>query len=413
MAATREACLALDADDPLLGIRDRFVLPEGVVYLDGNSLGALPRGVAERVAAMVSREWGEGLIRSWNAAGWYASPARAGARLAPLLGARPHEVTVTETISVNLFKLLVAACRMRPGRRVIVAEHGNFPSDNHIVDSVARMLGMEARFVPADDVVRAIDETTAVATLSHINYKTAGMQDMAMVSAAAHARGALTVWDLAHSSGAVELRLDTDGADFAVGCGYKYLNGGPGAPAHVFVAQRHLHALDQPLTGWFGHDDPFRFDDRYTKASGIRHMLCSTPPMLSMGAFETALAAFDGVEMAAVERKGKALCDLMLALFDARLALLGFGLATPRGPGRRGNHVSFTHPAGYAIMRALVARGVIGDFRAPDILRFGFGPLYVRHVDVYDAVAAIADVYSSGEWRAMNEQDSDPKQRVT
>jgi kynureninase len=305
-------------------------------------------------------------------------------------------VTVTESISINLFKLLVGAARMRPTRKTILAEHGNFPSDNHIVDSVARLLGLEARFVPAGDIATAIDEDVGVATLSHVNYRTAEVQDMMAVIAAAHAKGALIVWDLAHSSGAVDLRLDEAKADFAVGCGYKFLNGGPGAPSHIFVAERHLDSLDQPLIGWFGHAEPFRFDDGYRRAQGIRHMLCSTPQMLSMAAFEKALDAFEGVSMAKVERKGRALGDLMIKLYDERLQSLGCGLATLREGARRGNHVSFTHPSGYAIMQTLIERGVIGDFRAPDVMRFGFGPLYVRFVDIFDAVAAIGDILKSG-----------------
>jgi kynureninase len=396
MPITRDDCLALDASDPLRACRARFALAEGVIYLDGNSLGALPHGVAAHVAKVVEAEWGQGLIRSWNAAGWYAAPARIGAKLAPLLGAKPHEVTVTESISINLFKLLVAAARMRPDRKVILAEHGNFPSDNHIVDSVARLLGLEARFVPAAEIAGAIDAHTGVATLSHVNYRTAEVQDMAKVTAAAHEKGALIVWDLAHSSGAVDLQLDRTGADFAVGCGYKFLNGGPGAPSHVFVAERHLGALDQPLTGWFGHAEPFRFDGGYRRAEGIRHMLCSTPQMLSMAAFEKALDAFEGVAMAEVERKGRALGDLMIGLYDQHLSRRGCGLATLRDGARRGNHVSFTHEAGYAVMQTLIAREVIGDFRAPDVMRFGFGPLYVRFTDIHDAVTAIAEILDAG-----------------
>jgi kynureninase len=399
MSITRDDCLALDASDPLRACRERFKLAEGLIYLDGNSLGALPRGVAEHVAQVVEREWGDGLIRSWNEAGWYGSPARVGAKLAPLIGAKPHEVTVTESISINLFKLLVAAARMRPGRGVILAEHGNFPSDNHIVDSVARMLGLKARFVPAGEIAAAIDADTGVVTLSHVNYRSAEVQDMAEVTRAAHAKGALIVWDLAHSSGAVDLQLDLARADFAIGCGYKFLNGGPGAPSHIFVAERHLGSLDQPLTGWFGHAEPFAFDDGYRRADGIRHMLCSTPQMLSMAAFEKALDAFDGVSMAEVERKGRALGDLMIALHDERLSALGCGLATSRDAARRGNHVSLTHDSGYAVMQALIREGVIGDFRAPDVMRFGFGPLYVRFVDVHDAVAAIADILKHGAFR--------------
>jgi kynureninase len=401
MPLTRADCAAIDAADPLAHARERFVLPPGVNYMDGNSLGALPRGVAEHVGAVVTREWGEGLIRSWNSAGWYASPGRIGAKLARLLGAAPHQLTVTDTISVNLFKLLVAACRLRPDRRTIVAEAGNFPSDNHIVDSVARMLGLSVRYVPASEVATAVDADTAVAELSHVNYRTAEIQDMASATAAIQAKGALAIWDLAHSTGAVELRLDEARADFAVGCGYKFLNGGPGAPSHVYVAERHLAAIDQPLTGWFSHAAPFRFEHDFARAEGIRAMLCSTPQMLANAAMEAALDAFAGIEMAAVQAKGRALGDLMIQLYDERLATLGCGLAASRDGARRGNHVSVTHPEGYRIMQTLIARGVIGDFRAPDAMRFGFGPLYVRFVDVFDAVAATEDIVRSGSWRAI------------
>ena len=401
MSSTRDACLQHDRADPLAHARNRFVLPDGVNYLDGNSLGAVPKGVAARVARTIENEWGVGLIRSWNAAGWYESPGRVGAKLAPLLGAAPHQVTVTDTISINLFKLLVAAARLRPGRKTVLAERGNFPSDNHIVESVARMLGLTPRFVPAGDIINAIDQDTAVVELSHVNYRTAEIQDMAAVTRAAHQKGALVVWDLAHSSGALELRLDTDRADFAVGCGYKFLNGGPGAPSHVYVAERHLGVLDQPLTGWFAHAAPFAFDDDFTRADGIRAMLCSTPQMLSMVAFETALDAFDGIAMADVQHKGRALGDLMIALADERLAPLGVGIASLRDGARRGNHVSLTHPEGFRIMQALIARGVIGDFRAPDVMRFGFGPLYVSYVDVFDAIVALEEVLRSGSWQAI------------
>ncbi len=401
MTLSRQDCVGLDAADPLASARDRFVLPAGINYLDGNSLGALPRGVAARVGTAINHEWGDGLVRSWNAAGWYESPGRIGRKMAPLLGAAPHQVTVTDTISVNLFKLLVAAVRLRPARKTIVAEAGNFPSDNHIVDSVARLHGMTVRYVPAAEVAAAVDDDTAVAELSHINYRTAEVQDMAAVSAAIQARGALVVWDLAHSSGAVELTLDADCADFAVGCGYKFLNGGPGAPSHVYVAERHLAGLDQPLTGWFSHAAPFQFDAVFARAEGIRAMLCSTPQMLANVAFEAALDAFDGIAMRDVQAKGRALGDLMIRLYDERLAKLDCGLATLRDGMRRGNHVSITHAAGYQVMHTLIARGIIGDFRAPDAMRFGFAPLYVRHVDVWDAVAAVEDILRSGAWRAV------------
>jgi kynureninase len=400
MALTRSDCEAFDARDVLAHTRARFVLPDGVIYLDGNSLGALPKGVAKRVADAVVSEWGEGLIRSWNAAGWWESPARMAVKLAPMLGAGAHQVTVCDAISINLFKVVVAAARLNPGRKVVLAEAGNFPSDNYIVESAARLLGLTVRYVPASEIAAAIDGDTAVVELSHVNYKSAEIVDMAAVTAAAHARGALIIWDLAHSTGAVELHLDRDRADFAVGCGYKFLNGGPGAPAHIYVAERHLGQIDQPLAGWWGHATPFAFGAEYVRAPGIEAMLCSTAPILNGVAFEAALEAFDGVAMRDVQAKGRALGCLMVQLVDEQLGRFGVGLAVPRDGARRGNHVSVTHPEGYRIMQALIARGVIGDFRAPDIMRFGFGPLYVRYADIWDAVAVLAECLRDGSWRS-------------
>ena len=407
MTLTRDHCARLDAEDTLAYARARFSLPAGIIYLDGNSLGALPTGVGERVAHIVANEWGKGLIRSWNTAGWFDAPARIGAKLAPLLGAAPHQVIVTDTISINLYKVLVAAVRLRPGRMTIIAEQGNFPSDNHIIDSVARLFGLKVRYVAVEEIAAAIDTDTALVELSHVNYRTAAIQDMAAITAAAHAKGALTVWDLAHSTGAVALSLDADRVDFAVGCGYKFLSGGPGAPAHVYVAERHHGEIDQPLTGWFGHREPFAFAHDFARADGIKAMLCSTPPMLSMLALEAALSVFDGVAMTAVQAKGRALGDLMIALYDERLAALGCGLVASRDGMRRGNHVSITHPEAYRIMQALIARGVIGDFRAPDVMRFGFGPLYVRYTDVFDAVDAIDQIMRDGTWKCIPHSAAD------
>lgn len=401
MQLTRADCVELDRQDSLASQRDRFVLPAGVNYLDGNSLGPVPRGVAERVARLIENEWGHGLIRSWNAAGWYDCALRIGRKLAPLLGAEPHQIIVADTVTVNLFKTLVAAARLRPRRKTIVAELGNFPSDNHIVDSVARLLGMTPRFVPASEMSEAVDRDTAVVQLSHVNYRTADIQNMAAMTAAVHAKGALTVWDLAHSTGAVALQLDEDGADFAVGCGYKFLSGGPGAPSHVYVAERHLQGLDQPLTGWFGHAAPFDFREEFVRADGIRSMLCSTPQMLSTAALEAALDALRDLNILDVQEKGRALGNLMIRLFDERLAPLGCGLASKRNASQRGSHIALTHPFAYQIVQALTARGVIGDFRAPDVMRFGFGPLYVRYVDIWDAVHVLEDILRSGSWQTM------------
>ncbi len=401
MSLARASCLALDLADPLAHARSRFVLPDGVNYLDGNSLGARPKGVAERVAHTIEAEWGEGLIRSWNEAGWYDSPGRIGAKLAPLLGAAPHQVVVTDTISVNLFKLLVAAARMRPGRKTILAERGNFPSDNHIVESVARMMGLTPRFVAASEIANAIDEDTAVVELSHVSYRTAEIQNMAAITKAAHHKGALIVWDLAHSSGAVELHLDRDRADFAVGCGYKFLNGGPGAPAHVYVAERHLESLDQPLTGWFAHAAPFAFGDDFQRAGRHpRHAVLDAADALDGGFRGRARCLRRDCDGGRATQGQRARRPDDCAGRRASCPL-GVGIASLRDGARRGNHVSLTHPEGFSLMQALIARGVIGDFRAPDVMRFGFAPLYVRYVDVFDAVVALEDILKSGAWREM------------
>jgi kynureninase len=398
---TRDDLLQRDRDDPLAACRARFTLPEGVIYLDGNSLGALVSSVPARLRQAVEQEWGQGLIRSWNDAGWYPAPQRIGAAIARLVGARAHEVVACDSTSVNLFKVLVAALRQRPGRRIILGELGNFPTDMYIASGVAELLGAELRCVDAGQIEQAIAEAgdqLAVVTLTHVNYKTGRLYDMAGITAAAHRVGGLVAWDLAHSAGTLPVQLDACAVDFAVGCGYKYLNGGPGAPAFVYVAERHLPGLQQPIAGWHGHAQPFAFTQGYEPHPGIDRMLVGTAPQLSMIALEEALTAFEGVDLDTLRRKGMALGDTFIALVDALLAGHGFGLASPREAAQRGSQVSLTHPQGYAIVQALIARGVIGDFRAPDILRFGFASLYVRHVDIWDAVAHLKAVMDGGEW---------------
>ena len=386
----------LDADDPLATCRERFSLPPGVIYLDGNSLGALPKSVAPRLARAVEQEWGVGLIRSWNDAAWYPAPQRVGARIAQLVGAATDEVICADSISVNLFKVLVAALRMRSGRTRILGEAGNFPTDAYIASGVAELMAAEFVAVDPADVLGAINEHVAIVSLTHVHYKTGRVYDMAAITERAHAVGALVVWDLAHTGGAMPCDLNGCKADFAVGCGYKYLNGGPGAPAFVFVAQRHQANVQQPLTGWHGHAQPFNFTQVYAPAAGIDRMLVGTASQLGLIALEAALEAFDGVDMQLLRRKSLALTDLFIALVDQELS--GFGLATPREAELRGSQVSLTHPEGYAIMQALIARGVIGDYRAPDILRFGFTPLYVGFVDVWNAVATLKDVMATAAW---------------
>ncbi len=395
---TREDALSLDAEDALAPCRERFALPPGVNYLDGNSLGALPKTVAPRLQRAVEQEWGVGLIRSWNDADWYPAPQRVGARIAQLIGAAGDEVIVADSTSINLFKVLTAALRMRPNRKRILGELGNFPTDGYVAGGVAELMNAEFVAVEPQAVLDHIDESVAIVSLTHVNYKTGKMYDMAGITRRAHEVGALIVWDLCHTAGAMPCELNRCNADFAVGCGYKYLNGGPGAPAFAFVAKRHQAGLSQPLTGWHGHARPFAFVDGYEAANGIDRMLVGTASQLGLIALEAALQSFDGVDLQALRRKSLALTDLFIRLVDQELT--GFGLATPREEALRGSQVSLTHEEGYAIMQALIARGVIGDFRAPDILRFGMAALYVRFIDVWNAVAALKDVMATKAWAA-------------
>jgi kynureninase len=404
MPITRADALALDKADPLAGFRDRFALPPNVIYLDGNSLGALPKATAERVRRVVEREWGQDLIVSWNKHGWYPMPSRVGDKIGRLVGAAPGEVVCADSTSVNLFKLLAAALRMRPERTVIVSERGNFPTDLYVAQGLIDMAGGGRELRMVDDpaaVADAIDARTAVVSLTHVNYKTGRVHDMAAITKRAHDKGALMLWDLAHSAGALPVDLNGAGADFAVGCGYKYLNGGPGAPAFLFVAKRHQETARSPLTGWMGHADPFAFVPGYRPAAGILRQLCGTPPVVSMAALEASLDVMLEADMAAIRKKSLALGDLFLDL--ARQELGGFGFADPTPPrAERGSQVGLTHVEGYAIMQALIARGVIGDFRAPDLLRFGLTPLYVRYVDVFDAVEALRDIMATRAWDAAD-----------
>jgi kynureninase len=396
---TRAEAEARDAVDPLAAIRDEFVLPRGVVYLDGNSLGALPRRTAARVQQVVEREWGDGLVRSWNAAGWIDLPARVAAALAPLVGAAPDEVAVADSTSANVFKLLAGGLRLRPGRRVILSEEENFPTDLYVAQGLSRLLGdVELRLVPRARLLEALDERVAVLMLTHVDFRTGAVHDMGGLTRAAHDAGALVLWDLAHSAGALPVDLDGAGADLAVGCGYKYLNGGPGAPAFAFVARPLQERLETPLAGWMGHASPFAFATSYEPAPGVARLLCGTPPILSLAALECGVEAVARAGIDRLRRKSVALTELLVRLVEQERDAFGFALASPREPERRGSQVSLRHPEGQAIVQALISRGVIGDFRAPDILRFGVAPAYVRFVDVWDAVAALRAVMEAREW---------------
>jgi kynureninase len=413
---TLQDCRALDGGDPLRAMRNLFVIPEGVTYLDGNSLGVMPKTVPQRVTQAVSEEWAEGLIRSWNSAGWYEMPQRLGDKIAPLIGARASEVVATDSTSINLYKVLSAAVARAQGpdkthdetgfktRNVIISERSNFPTDLYIAQALCRERGCELRLVDDGAVGPALGNDIAVLMLTHVNYRTGAMLDMEAVTQAAHDAGVLTVWDLAHSAGAVPVDLHAVDADFAIGCGYKYLNGGPGAPAFVWVHPRHRDRFEQPLSGWWSHAAPFEFTPEYKPAHGISQFLCGTQPVLSMTALECGLDAFAAAQshggMDAIRAKSLALTDLFMVLVEERCGGHGLAIVTPREHARRGSQVCLARSEGaYAIVQALIARGVIGDFRAPDILRFGFTPLYTSFEDVWGAVEHLRQVLESGEWK--------------
>jgi kynureninase len=399
---TREHCLALDRADALAAHRAGFDLPAGRIYLDGNSLGALPRATPARVAQVVQSEWGEGLIGSWNLAGWMDLPARVGNKIGALIGARPGECVCADSTSVNLFKLLAVALRLQAGagRRVIVSERDNFPTDLYMAQGLGELIGgVSLRLVDApEQLPAALDAEVAVLMLTHVNYRTGRMHDLAALTAAAHAAGALVVWDLAHSAGAVPVDLNAAQADFAVGCGYKYLNGGPGAPAFLWVAQRHQESFAQPLSGWMGHAAPFEFSPEYRPAPGVARYLAGTPSVIALAALEVGVDTVLAAGMTALRAKSVGLTTLFTTLVETRCAGPGLARLSPAHPEQRGSQVCLTHSQAYAVMQALIARGVVGDFRAPDVLRFGFAPLYNGYAEVWDAVEALREVLATRAW---------------
>ena len=376
--------------------RAMFYLPDGVIYLDGNSLGPLPVAAQSRVASMMRDEWGDMLITGWNRAGWMAQPMALGDRIARLIGAEPGHVVLGDTLSVKVYQALASALCMTD-RKVILSDSGNFPSDLYMAEGLIRMLGQghELRVVAPEEVEDAIDETIAVTLITEVDYRTGRKHDMAALTARAQAAGVLTIWDLAHSAGALAVDVAGAGADFAVGCTYKYLNGGPGAPAFIYVAPRHADQVVPALSGWLGHEAPFAFDRDYRPAGGIERMRVGTPSVIQMASLDAALDIWDGVDMEDLRARSIALCDLFIAEVEAATDLV---LASPRDGAQRGSQVSFRHAEGYAIMQALIARGVVGDFRAPDILRFGFTPLYIGEADVRQAAAILADVMDTASW---------------
>ena len=413
-AMTRAECVARDQRDPLHALRERFDLPQGLIYLDGNSLGARPKTALARAQEVVAREWGQDLIKSWNTAGWFDMPKRLGDRLAPLIGARDGEVVVTDTTSLNLFKALAAALQLQaqgPGaaRRTIVTERSNFPTDIYMAEGLTRWLerGYRVRLVDSvEEIPAAVDEDCAVLMLTHVNYRTGYQHDMVQLSRQAHAAGALVVWDLAHSAGAVPVDLHAAEADFAVGCTYKYLNGGPGAPAFIWVPQRHQAAFAHPLTGWWSHAKPFAMAHGFAAADGIGRALCGTQPVVSLALVECGLEVFEATTMAAIRAKSLERPDLFIELVDSACGGHPLGLVTPREHARRGSQASFSHPHGYAVMQALIARGVIGDYREPEIMRFGFTPLYTSFADVWDAVAILKDILDREDYDSRAERSA-------
>ncbi len=397
----RTDCELLDAECPLAECRARFFLPDGVLYFDGNSLGALPRTTASSIAATIADEWGEGLIRSWLDADWFFLSRKAGDAIAKLIGASEGEVAVADSTSVNIFKLAASLLRRGGGRRKAVAERGDFPTDLYILQGVVDLLGGEYELVLAEPgrIADAVDGDTALVLASHVDYRTGELRDMEGLTAHCRALDVPIVWDLCHSAGAIPVALNRCKVDYAVGCTYKFLNGGPGAPSFVYVSGDAIGSFEPAVTGWFGHADQFRFEDRYRAADSINKLLVGSPPVLSLRAVLDGVACFDGVDMAALAAKSRKLSGLFIQLADERLAKHGLDLASPRDAARRGSQVSFRHPDAYAIARALIAGGLIPDFRDPDILRFGITPLYMRHVDVWDAVEAIDAAMSGGAWR--------------
>lgn len=378
--------------------KTRFRLPEGVIYLDGNSLGPLPKGVEERVARAIAEEWGGELIRAWNTAGWMTQPTRVGNRIARLIGAEEGSVVMGDTLSIKVYQALAAALALVPERRVILSDSGNFPSDLYMAEGLLRSLGADyqLKVVAPEEIAGAIDDSVAVLMLTEVDYRTGRRHDMPALTRQAHANGARAIWDLAHSAGALPVDVAAGHADFAVGCTYKYLNGGPGAPAFIYVAPRHATAALPALSGWMGHAAPFAFEQGYRPGHGIERMRVGTPPILALAALEAALDVWDEVDMADIRAASIRLSERFIAEVEARCPTLS--LASPRDPARRGSQVSFYHPDGYAVMQALIARGVIGDFRAPDILRFGFTPLYLGEGEVIEAARILSDILDTGVW---------------
>ena len=407
---SRADCEQLDQQDPIAALREEFELPAGIIYLDGNSLGARPKAALQRAQEVISHEWGTDLIKSWNTAGWFDLPSTLGQQLAPLIGAQASEVVVTDTTSVNLFKAIAAALQLQSGdskRKTIITERSNFPTDIYMAEGITRWLDRGYNIVLIDspeELPAVINDSTALLMLTHVNYRTGYLHDMAAVTALAHEHGALTLWDLAHSAGAVPVALNAARADFAVGCTYKYLNGGPGSPAFIWVPEHHQASFQHPLTGWWGHASPFAMDPGFSPTPGIRRALCGTQPIVSLAMVACGLDVFGKTDMQAIRKKSLALTDLFISLVESRCAAHPLELVTPRPHQQRGSQASFKHPHAYALIQALIQRGIIGDYREPAIMRFGFTPLYTRFVDVWDAVEGLRDILDNKDYDANAER---------
>lgn len=398
IAITRAGLAEMDRADPLRPFRDAFVIPDGMIYLDGNSLGLLPKAGARRAQEVVENEWGASAISGWNDHAWIDLPVRVGARIAPLIGAAEDEVVACDSTSANLFKVLAAALTLRPGRRTIVTNRGNFPTDVYIATGLAAFVGCEVRYAEPSDITAALDSTVAAVSFTHVDYKSCGIEDMAGITAQVHAAGALAIWDLAHSAGAIPVALGDARADFAVGCGYKYLNGGPGAPAFLYAARRHHASMTQPLSGWMGHATPFAFDHRYQPAPGIRRMLTGTPPVVALSILDESVALICEAGLERLRDKGKRMTALLIDLIAQECGDRGLELGSPADAELRGNHVIYRHPEAYAIVQALKVRGVVGDFRNPDCIRLGIAPVYLSYENIFNAVQHLRKVMDNREY---------------
>lgn len=399
---TQADAQAMDATDPLAHKRAEFDLPDSVTYLDGNSLGCLPGAVRARVTEVVDQQWGTDLIKSWNMHGWIDLPVLTGEKIARIIGAAPGQVISCDSISINLFKLLSAALGLQSGRRVVLSQQDNFPTDLYMVQGLSDLLGAhrcQLLTVPADELEQHLTDEVAVLMLTHVNFRSGYIHDMQRLTELAHHKGILVIWDLAHSAGVLPLQLDQCQVDFAVGCTYKYLNAGPGAPAFLYVATRHLPTVTQALSGWMGHLSPFQFSAEYAGAPGIEKFLTGTPPVISMSALDAALDVFNNVNMQDVRHKSIQLTELFVTLAAQMPALAALSLASPVDAQQRGAQLAWRHPHAYAICQALIAEGVIGDFRAPDILRLGFSPLYLRYEDIWRSVQVLANIMETGRWQ--------------